>query len=158
MWTVVESFHIKFCKFAIGVGYNVSNVGVLGECGRYGLFIDYHAKCIKYWLKLLSMPNDRYPKQCYLYVKSLDKYNRVTWATHVKSLLFMYGFGFVWINQEVGDNNLFMKTFVQRLKDCNGQQWYNSPFLKNNGPGDEARRAEASLFLRNGELRGYSPT
>ena len=62
-------------------------------------------------------------KHCYLLLKSLDDVQRISWATHVKNLLFRYGFGYVWIAQEVGNDSLFLYNFAKRLKDCNQQDW-----------------------------------
>ena len=46
-----------------------------------------------------------------------------TWATHVRKLLYMYGFGYVWFYENVGDESLFFKQFRQRLIDCSVQEW-----------------------------------
>ena len=55
---------------------------------------------------------------------NLDCAGRTTWATNIKQLLFKYGFGFVWISQNIGDSNIFLTTFKQRLIDCSKQDWY----------------------------------
>ena len=78
---------------------------VLGECGRLPLCTTYYISCIRYWCKLLTMPSHRYPKQCYIILKSLDDAGKNCWATKIKSLLYKYGFGFIWISQDVGDVN-----------------------------------------------------
>ena len=76
----------------------------LGECGRYPLCIDYYIiYCI-----VLSIGVD-YPRNCYLMLKYLDDIGRRTWATNVKNLLFLYGFGNVWISREVGNVNQFIR-------------------------------------------------
>ena len=59
-------------------------------------------------------------------LKSLDEAGRHTWASNVKKLLFRYGYGFVWVSQEVGDINMFIKQFKQRLTDCMKQNWHAS--------------------------------
>jgi hypothetical protein len=35
-----EKAHMKFCKFSLGVGKRSSNLAVIGELGRYPLFIE----------------------------------------------------------------------------------------------------------------------
>ena len=35
----------------------------------------------------------------------------------------MYGFGYVWFYENVGDEGLFFKSFRQRLIDCSIQEW-----------------------------------
>ncbi len=95
----------------------------LGECGRLPLCVTYHTNCIKYWCKLLQMPDHRYPKNCYLMLKQLDDAGRVTWAIHIKQLLFRYGFGYIWLSQDVGDIEVFVCTFKTRISDCMRQNW-----------------------------------
>ena len=61
------------------------------------------------------------PGNCHLY------------TTEVRNLLFSYGYGYVWIAQDVGDINLFILGFKQRLKDSLQQEWHNS--VSNSGKG-----------------------
>ena len=91
--------------------------------GRLPLCITYMSDCIKYWCKLLHMNDHRYPKRCYYMLKSLDNAGRLTWASHIKHLLFLYGFGFVWVSHQVADIDVFISTFKQRLIDCHKQNW-----------------------------------
>ena len=53
---IIESVHIKFCKYFLKVGKSTSNNMALGECGRLPLQIVYMTKVIKYWCHLLYMP------------------------------------------------------------------------------------------------------
>ena len=53
----------------------------------------------------------------------LDQAGRITWVSGVKDILSKYGFGFVWLSQEVGNADLFLHQFMQRLKDSALQQW-----------------------------------
>ena len=57
-------------------------------------------------------------------LKSIDDSSRTTWASHVRTLLFTYGFGFVWLSQEVGDDHIFLSQFKQRVSDCMTQSWH----------------------------------
>ena len=120
---VIEQVQIQFCKQFLGVNNSVNNSVALGECGRLPLCISYHVKCIKYWCKLLQMPDHRYPKNCYIMLKSQDDIGRNNWVTSVKMLLFRYGFGFAWLSQDVGNINIFVRLFKQRLDDCFTQNW-----------------------------------
>ena len=54
----------------------------------------------------------------------LDNAGRLCWVTHIKNILFEHGFGYVWIAQDVGQINLFIKVFTNRLKDCALQKLY----------------------------------
>ena len=72
----LEQVHIQYCKDFIGVSSTVNDCVALGECGRLPLCIDHHIKCIKYWCKLLCMPENRYPRNCYLMLKQHESLGR----------------------------------------------------------------------------------
>ena len=120
---VIEKTHIRFCKRYCSLSPNVADFFALGECGRLPLCTTYMSNCIKYWLRLLRMQESRYPKQCYFMLKRLDEVGRKTWASSVRELLFSYGFGYVWITHEVGDENNFLLQFKQRVIDGCLQKW-----------------------------------
>ena len=122
---VIEQVQTQFCREYLGLGSSTNNCMVLGESGRHPMYTVYFVKCIKYWIKLLTMPENRYPKQCYRMLKSLDDIGKITWATRVKDLLNRYGFGYAWIAQDVGDENRFITQFKLRLTDCSTQEWQN---------------------------------
>ena len=107
-YEVIEKVHIKVCKLVLGVGRDVKNDIALGECGRFPIYIDCYVRVIKYWSRLLSMPNQRYPKQCYNMLKMHDKSGRRNWVTKVRTLLCSHGFGFVWEMQNVGNVSFFI--------------------------------------------------
>jgi len=96
---------------------------VLGECCRLPLCITCMTNCMRYWCKLLWMRQNKYPRQCYLMSKSFDDAGRTYWATKVKQLLFEYGLGWVWLSQDVGDCNSFVKAFRMRLIEYYTQRW-----------------------------------
>ena len=104
----IESVQTDFCKFILGVNSRTSNVAVLGELGRYPLSVEHSHRCIKYWLKILEMGDDRYPFKCYKMLFDLDINGRITWATCIKNLLNNLGFGEVWLSQGVGNTQVFL--------------------------------------------------
>ena len=63
----------------------------------------YHSRCFKYWLKIIRIPDQKYPKVCYSMLKVLNERCKITWASHVRCLLERYSLSFVWISQGVGD-------------------------------------------------------
>ena len=52
----IEKVHLKFCKNQLGVGSRTPTSAVLGEYGRKLLYVTCIIKCVKYWLKLISLP------------------------------------------------------------------------------------------------------
>ena len=65
-------------KYYTGLKQNTNDTFALGECGRFPMAIFYMTQVIIYWLKLTQMPNNRYPRQCYLMLKSLTDNGKVT--------------------------------------------------------------------------------
>ena len=120
---IIEQVHNQYCRKFLKLPSNTANVFVRGECGRWPLYVDYLCKCVKYWSKLTRMNTYRYPYQCYRMLRNLDEVGRITWATHVRKLLYMHGFGYVWFYENVGDEVLFFKQLKQRLIDCSVQDW-----------------------------------
>ena len=116
-----ERVHYNFCRRLCGLNKSVANFFTLAECGRYPLYVTYMTRCVKYWVKLTRLPEERYPRQCYTMLRQLDEAGRNTWATKVKRLLFQHGFGYAWIANNVGDMNGFISVFKNRLKDCSLQ-------------------------------------
>ena len=45
------------CKRFLCVSLKSCNATVLAECGRLPTYIDSQIKCLKYWLKLIELPN-----------------------------------------------------------------------------------------------------
>ena len=118
---LIENVQAQYCKYLLKLSVNTANVAAWGECGRYPLYVRYHIKRIKYWMKLLNMTSDRYPKHAY---NMLYNFNRLCWSynmgnKHKAIIIFLYGFGFLWISQNIGKT-----TFKQRLIDCSKQNWY----------------------------------
>ena len=62
-------------------------------------------KCIKYWIRILKLSNDRLPKICYrLKCKWLEGNPRTNcWVRNLRDLPLANGFGFAWYNQGVGN-------------------------------------------------------
>ena len=89
----------------------------MGEKGKYPVAFYHHSCCNKYWLKIIHIPDHRYPKVCYLMLKVPNKRCRLTWASHIRCLLGRYGFIFVWNSQGVGDVDIFMEIVKTKLEE-----------------------------------------
>ena len=49
---------------------------------------------------------------------------QVTWVTLLRDMLFQHGFGYVWYQQFVENENIFLNIFEKRLKDIFLQNWH----------------------------------
>ena len=119
----IEAVHYYACKRYMCVKQRAANMAVLGDCGRYPLYIAAAKRCIKYWIKILNMQDHRLVKKCYLLLFNMDIQGQTNWVTDIKYLLTRNGFGYVWYNQKVNNDKLFIKVLIQRLKDQFVQVW-----------------------------------
>ena len=67
------------------------------------------------------MSINRDPYHSYKMLRHLDAAGCITWASKVKVILFTYGFGYARIYENIGNIDIFMKLFKQRLTDCTKQ-------------------------------------
>ena len=94
----IEKVQTKFCKQYLALSQNTADFYALGECGRMPSCSFYFKKCVKYWPKLIMIEGNRYPKQRYMLLYRFDQAERKTLATHVRTLLYKFGFGYAWIS------------------------------------------------------------
>ena len=99
------------------VGVKSCNAAVLGDCGRFPLYIEAEKRCLRYWLRILKMPNHRLVKKCYTMMKYFNDLGNMNWCTHTTQLLQSSGYGYIWEMQDIPNESTFMLAFVQRLKD-----------------------------------------
>ena len=119
----IEKVQTNFCRYVLGVPSHTPNNAVLSETGRVPMYVRYFKRCIKYWLKVIAMPNNRYPNTCYRMLYQLDEHGRSTWATSVKVLLIRYGFQEVWDQQSVGNRIVFFREFTDRVEQRYIEEW-----------------------------------
>ena len=112
-YDVLEKVQRSWCRKLLGVPNHTTNEAVLGECGRLPIYYHTMKRFIRYWVKLIQMPQERLPRQAYLMLCNLDNLGRHTWATSVKHILYSYGFGHVWITQEIGNKQAFFQSLKQ---------------------------------------------
>ena len=84
----IERVHLYACKKILGVKTSTCNTMVYGELGRFPLYIHSSIKAVKYWTKLISMQENRFPKKCYEMMKLYDKNGKRNWVTEIRELLY----------------------------------------------------------------------
>ena len=119
----VENVLVQYCRMQLGVNTNAPGPAVLGECGSHGVYVYCYVKCVKYWLKLTSLPDGNITKSCYTMLLKHCKLGRKNWASEIKHLLYRYGFGYVWENQGNIYHDQFLEEFKMRVVDCHRQNW-----------------------------------
>jgi len=88
-YDLIERVQTKACKFFLGVNSSTPNCAALGECGRSSLHTRQLIRLIKYWLRILRLPENRYPKIAYKMLHRLDENGKTNWASAVKNVCFL---------------------------------------------------------------------
>ena len=105
----------------------MQNKFVYGELGRTPMKNTFYINVIKYWCKILQMEPIKYAKILCNTLLEYEENNNDTksWAYNVKILLQSIGFSHVWIYQGVGDIDMFLLAFKERIRDVFLQNWIN---------------------------------
>jgi hypothetical protein len=123
----IERLHLSFCKKLLSVKRCTQNDFVYGELGRLTLRTTRLFRIIKYWLKVISSTDNRFINIAYnMMLKDLAvRPSKTNWAALVKSVLDNLGFSDAWLNQGVGDVNVFLYHVKTRLRDTYIQNWHS---------------------------------
>ena len=121
----LESFYLSFLKSLLCVKQSTPNCFIYGELGLYPLIIERKLRILKYWFKILNSNENSYLRKMYndLLLLSESSPEQVTWVTLFRDMLFQHGFGYVWFEQHVDNENNFLRIFERRLKDIFLQNW-----------------------------------
>ena len=122
----IESVHTHFCKKLLGVKQSTQNDFIYGELGRVNFAANRYISIVRYWLKIVSLTENKYVKCIYnmLLEDIRQNPNKTNWASSVRDLLSTYGFFNVWVSQGVENPNSFLQCFKQKIRDVFEQDWH----------------------------------
>eukprot|EP00745_Piridium_sociabile_P032735 TRINITY_DN5549_c0_g1_i12.p1 TRINITY_DN5549_c0_g1~~TRINITY_DN5549_c0_g1_i12.p1 ORF type:complete len:436 (-),score=19.73 TRINITY_DN5549_c0_g1_i12:134-1441(-) len=121
----MERVHTFAIKRFLSIPVHASNKIIYGETGRYPLYVKSYTKCIRYWLKLVKLPQTRLCKQAYDMMLTQMELGYENWSSSVNNVLSENGFGVVWMCQGVGHDKQFISEFKTRLVDNFKQNWHS---------------------------------
>ena len=109
----IERVHMQFCKKLLGVKKTTQNDFVYGELGRTNYSTKRYLTIIKYWLKVIMTPENKYVRLVYkVMLNDIEEMpDKTNWASLVKHLLMSLGFYEVWLAQGVANIGLFLSVF-----------------------------------------------
>ena len=81
------------CRRFLCVNQKSCVAPVMAECERFPIYIDTSVRTLKYWLKILHMPEYRLVKKCYNMLKLFDENGKTNWVSHNRTILLSSGFG-----------------------------------------------------------------
>jgi hypothetical protein len=86
----VDTFHVKFLKRVLKLRPQTPTLAVYGETGEYPVSLKLELRVIKYWVRLMTLPDDHIARKMFLSLQSLDCIGFTTWVTHLRKLLEKY--------------------------------------------------------------------
>ena len=86
----LEVFHLKVIKTWLGVLKQTASAAVCAETGSFPLEAKRKVQILKYWIRLLSLPQDHILQQCYQTLLALPS-SKSNWVRYVKELLSSLG-------------------------------------------------------------------
>ena len=120
----IEKVHLFALKRFLNVSLHCSNSLVYAETGRYPLHICSQLRAVKFWFKLLKLPNDRIVNRAYHMLVNLDADSKTNWVSDIRTILISNGYGYVWLFKSVGCEKTFLFNLKQTLIDCFHQGWH----------------------------------
>ena len=75
--------HIYACKRFLKVKTKACNDVILGDLGRFPMYIYAYKRCMRYWLRILCMPEHRYVKLSYDMLVYYDRLGYKNWVNNV---------------------------------------------------------------------------
>ena len=108
----IETLHLRFLKKILRVRKTTPSCIVYKECNVYPLFLTRIFRVISFWLKIIKLEEHEPAKILYeasiLINDNIDVENKpLSWALHVRKILYNNGFGYIWENQYAGINDSF---------------------------------------------------
>ena len=82
-----QKLNIKYCKFILGVHKISSSQAVLGELGRFPLFIDIIINLFKYYKRINDMEQDSLLYQALNECKTLHQSGKISWYSNLTNIL-----------------------------------------------------------------------
>lgn len=80
---------------------NTGNDAVIGDCGRYPVFIEGVKRSLSFWIKLLKMRENKYARKCYYMMKHYDQLGYDNWVSQIRTTLYSKGSGYIWEQKKV---------------------------------------------------------
>ena len=104
-----EMVNLSFLKNMLGVKQQTTSVTIYGDTGRHPLFLKQQMLALKYWIRLISLPESCYLRIVYNSLASLDFIGETNRCSHIRSLLFRTNHRDVWESHRVENANRLIK-------------------------------------------------
>ena len=116
----IDKLHIKFCKRILGVSNQTPNLAVLGELGRFPLYVIAKERSLKFWLKIIENPDSQLS---HIYNDQCKIENNSFWSSKLNNIIDKLGFSCLRQNVYTNQSPNYYFQLKQRLRDQFIQEW-----------------------------------
>jgi hypothetical protein len=105
----IEKVHTSFIRQYLGVRKSTPLLALYGELGRIPLAHIAFLRMLRFWIRILSLPQSRFVKLAYLEMLDIFRANpiRSPWCEFLSSALARFGLADAWNNQVIPNPNSF---------------------------------------------------
>ena len=89
-WSILETLHLKACKYALGVRSSTTTDAVYAELGRVSLQCQRHINILNFFARLSSLDSKRYASKALSMLTKDADYGRSNWVSHARDLRVQY--------------------------------------------------------------------
>ncbi len=120
-YKAIDTFYLRYIKHLLNVKPSTNTCMVYAEVGRYPLSIDIRLNMIKQWIKIINSDKEKLIWISYNSMRNSSNSKPGWWTSNIKHLLYSTGFGYVWEQQMVYDDKMFLNQFRERCNDMHIQ-------------------------------------
>lgn len=122
---IIESIHLKYCKYVLKLKKSTPSMMVYGESGRFPLIIALKCRMINFWARLITDTKSKMSSTMYKIMLRLHIENKYKsdWITFIENILNEAGMGNIWLTQTFPSTNFLKNNLRTRLQDQFRQTW-----------------------------------
>ena len=94
-----ETLHLCYIERCLGVKISTTTLAVFGETGRFPLILQHKESILKYWFRLLSLPQDTLLRNVYVELMYTESCGQRSWCQIVRDTLNEYQMANLWGDQ-----------------------------------------------------------
>ena len=121
---IVETLHLRFCKYILKLKRSTPSYMVYGELGVYSMRIYVAMRMVTYWTKLIDN-SCKLSSKVYNILHQLSETNvmKVPWIEQIKGVFNSCGLSNIWAAQSYPNAKWLTASVKQKLKDQFIQEW-----------------------------------
>ena len=121
----IEVVQHDFIRSVLQVRQSTPKIALLGETGRYPLGLVCKIRLVKYWAKIVNLPDYSLPKVAYSVYMNLFRQGRVVkWLNVVQRTLSDTNQGLIWRSQKVENPRKLIRTVKEQLIQQYRNMWH----------------------------------